>query len=388
MQAIMPRPMEHAKATAAVALQSRLYYLDYLRAAVVGLVMLHHTAITYGGGAGTGWYYLDRTGGAWTGALLTMFVSLNQAWFMGFLFLLSGYLSLPSLMRKGPGQYVLDRLRRFGIPLLVYLFAISPLVTWMASPAAHGPLLRYWASQYLTLRVFDAGPLWFVEALLVMDVLLAVVARWLPAARVARSFPRGWAVGAFIAGLGAATFLVRMAMPVGASFLSLQLAYFPSYVAMFVVGMFAWRRGWLDAIPAWAVRRAGWTVAACLAVLVLVQLPHGGSSAGALHAGTSAKSLLEAIWEQLVLVGMSILALRWGQRRLNRPSPRWQGWSAASYVAYIIQPLVLVPLAILFRSAAWPALVKFGVVGLLTVVVAYAVARGLRLIPPVRAALG
>jgi len=41
-----------------------------------------------------------------------------------------------------------------------------------------------------------------------------------------------------------------------------------------------------------------------------------------------------------MLVGMSIVLLSWGQRRLNRPSRLWQGWAGASYVAYIIQPLV------------------------------------------------
>jgi peptidoglycan/LPS O-acetylase OafA/YrhL len=99
--------------------QPRLYYLDYLRAGIVALVMLHHTAITYGGGAGSGWYYLGRTGSGLTDAALTMFVSFNQAWFMAFLFFLSGFFSPPSLMRKGPGPYVADRLRRFGIPLVV-----------------------------------------------------------------------------------------------------------------------------------------------------------------------------------------------------------------------------------------------------------------------------
>ena len=47
-----------------------------------------------------------------------------------------------------------------------------------------------------------------------------------------------------------------------------------------------------------------------------------------------------------------------------------------------------VPLSILFSGQAWPALVKFGVVGLLTVAAAYVLARALRLIRPLRAALG
>lgn len=99
-------------------------------------------------------------------------------------------------------------------------------------------------------------------------------------------------------------------------------------------------------------------------------------------------TLALAVWEQVMLVGMSIVLLRWGQHRLNKPSRRWEGWAGASYVAYIIQPLVIVALAVLFRGAAWPALGKFAVVGPLSVVVIYAAARALRQIPPVRRVVG
>ena len=43
--------------TARQASPARLHYLDYLRAGVVALVFLHHTAITYG--ASGSWYYAD-----------------------------------------------------------------------------------------------------------------------------------------------------------------------------------------------------------------------------------------------------------------------------------------------------------------------------------------
>ena len=57
-------------------------------------------------------------------------------------------------------------------------------------------------------------------------------------------------------------------------------------------------------------------------------------------------------------------------------------------VAYIIQPLVLVPAAVLLQGAAWPALAKFVVVAALAVVVAYSLARALRLLPVVRRVVG
>lgn len=372
---------------------ARLYYLDHLRAGVVALVMLHHTAITYG--ASGSWYYSDPTHSKYLVALLSWFTAFNQAWFMSFLFFLSGYLSLPSYTRKGAGRYVLDRLRRFGIPLVVYAFGISPVVTWLAQ-GAHPALLMYWRTQYLTLRTTDTGVLWFVWALLLMDCLLVVWARWLTrmdlTERHATPFPGRWRLVALAAGLGIAAFLVRQAIPTGATVLfGLQLGYFPGYVAMFILGLVAWRQRWLDDIPDSAFRFARWAVViATLAfpfILVMGALTTsnpGVAFAGGMHW----QALAYALWEPWVLIGMSIVLLRWGQRRLNQPSPAWQGWAGASYVAYIIQPLVLVPLAILMQEAPLAAIAKFPLVGAATIVIAYTIARGPRVIPPVRTAIG
>ena len=60
----------------------RLAFLDQIRGVLTLLVVLHHTAITYGG-AGD-WYYREAT---WKGGvasmLLTLFCAINQAYFMG-----------------------------------------------------------------------------------------------------------------------------------------------------------------------------------------------------------------------------------------------------------------------------------------------------------------
>jgi len=376
---------------------ARLYYLDYLRAGVVALVMLHHTAITYGGSGS--WYYADASTSKYVQALLTWLTGYDQAWFMAFLFFLSGYLSLPSYTRKGAGPYLVDRLRRFGIPLVVYFFGISAVVTWLtviAGPGPHPSLLAYWQSQYLTFRIMDTGPLWFVWALLLMDVALVLWAgrrsgTELAGRRETATFPSRRRLVVFAIGIGLAAFVVRLVIPVGATVLwGLQLGYFPSYVAMFVLGLWAWHGRWLDAIPDSAFRFARTcAIVGALTFPVLlvlgVALPGGAAAfAGGLHV----QALAYALWEPWVLVGVSICLLHWGRRRLNAPSPRWQGWASASYMAYILQPLALVPIAILFTGVGLPALVKFVVVGALTIVCAYGLARLVRLVPPVRTAIG
>lgn len=368
---------------------ARHYYLDYLRAGVVALVFLHHTAITYG--ASGSWYYYDAAGvSSVIKGLLTVFAAFNQSWFMAFLFFVSGYLALPSYDRKGASRYIGDRLRRFGIPLLVYAFLISPVTVWIAqlANAGHPSLLSVYAQQ----RPFGFGVLWFVEALLIMDLLLVAGASLLhrgdPTTRRARPFPGNAALVAFVVLLGVTSFAVRQGMPLGVTFAGLLIGYFPSYVAMFVFGAVAWREHWLEAIPYRAVALARWLLIAGT-LMVPIWLLGGGSDASTLFAGgLHWQALTLAVWEQDMLVGMSIALIAWGQNRLDRPSRPWQGWSATSYLAYIIQPLIIVPAALALHGLAWPALAKFLAVGSVSVITIYLAARLLRLIPGVRRVVG
>jgi hypothetical protein len=116
--------------------------IDALRAGTTLLVVLHHTAITYG--AIGGWYYKETlTDGSLSSMLLVFFCTLNQAWFMGLFFLLAGYYTPPSLQAKGAWRYLRDRLQRLGIPLIVYGFIIGPATIALAQTALSvGPRRR------------------------------------------------------------------------------------------------------------------------------------------------------------------------------------------------------------------------------------------------------
>ncbi len=81
---------EPASGVTRVAPQRDLY-IDRLRSVMTVLVILHHTAITYG--AVGGWFCneLDPSDSL-SSMLLTLFCATNQAYFMGFFFLLAGLL--------------------------------------------------------------------------------------------------------------------------------------------------------------------------------------------------------------------------------------------------------------------------------------------------------
>src|SRR5271156_6071943 len=110
---------------------SRAHYIDRIRVLLTALVVLHHTAITYG--APGGWYYRELpTTLSLTGIFFIFFVSLNQAYFMGFFFLIAGYFTPASYNRKGPGKFLVDRLIRLGIPLAVFGVLLDPLTNSIA----------------------------------------------------------------------------------------------------------------------------------------------------------------------------------------------------------------------------------------------------------------
>ena len=63
--------------------------------------------------------------------ILGLFVITNQAYIMGFLFLLAGYFTPGSLERKGYARFLSDRFLRLGLPLLFFSLFLGPLtVRW------------------------------------------------------------------------------------------------------------------------------------------------------------------------------------------------------------------------------------------------------------------
>src|SRR5579862_8311242 len=108
--------------------------IDALRAAVTLLVVLHHTALTYG--AIGGWYYREIAPSNSPGSLLLiLFCTANQAWFTGLFFLIAGYYTPPAQRRHGTASFIRERLLRLGIPLLFYLLILHPLTVALALTA-------------------------------------------------------------------------------------------------------------------------------------------------------------------------------------------------------------------------------------------------------------
>ncbi|MEW1660154.1 acyltransferase family protein [Streptomyces sp. NPDC093707] len=378
----------------------RLYYIDNLRIALTALVVLHHTAVTYGNIPA--WYYTEPAKD-WTGLALDAFVVLNQAFFMGFFFMIAGYFTPASYDRKGPRPFLRDRLRRLGIPLLVFLVLIRPVTDFggflhlRTVFAARGDALPYWIYYLVS---WDPGPLWFAEVLLAFALLYVLVRRRAarrhglgaaaggPAAgppTIDRPMPRPLrprAVVLFTIGLALATYGWRVLVPNGVSvpFLGLPTpGYAVQYASFFVLGVLAQRRGWPQSLS----RRTGRLGFAAATVATLAYLPVlvTAKDSRAFDGHGTWQSLAAAAWESAFAVGVVLGLTVLFRERLNR-----QGRSAAflsrhAFAVYVLHAPVLVALGHAFGRLHAPAVAKFAVVAVLALPLCWALAYLVRRLP-------
>jgi len=365
-----------------------LLFVDNIRILLTVLVVLHHLMIIYAGSGSWGLYQEGREDTI-SAVIGTWFCAVDQAYFMGLFLLISAYFVPGSYDRKGPARFLKDRLVRLGIPLLVYSWLIDPLSRYAIASLA-GKALP-WTS-YLPGRqeaVIGAGPLWFVEVLLIFSsvyVLWRLVAHPQQSALATEkaSFPTTGAIALFALGMGIATFLIRLWHPVGWSLglLNLQLPFFVQYIALFVVGLIAYRHNWLLRLP--ETRGKFWLWTAIGLVLFFVPLAIAG---GALESdepfrgGWHWQSMAFACWESFLCLGMCIGLIHLFRRHGDRQRGLARFLSPNAYAAYVIHGPVITATALAMRNVAVHPLLKFGLATLVALPLSFALSSLIRRLP-------
>jgi fucose 4-O-acetylase-like acetyltransferase len=349
---------------------ARQAFIDQLRGFTTLLVVLHHTAITYGGSGG--WYYKEAAPAAGIAPLLlTLMCAIDQAWFMGAFFLWAGYFTPGPFDRKGPVRYFADRAIRLGIPLVVFAFFLDALTNTIADLRDGHDFAAGLRHRLLTFE-YHPGPLWFVQALLVFAAAFALWRRFnAPAPQDDAPLPSHARLLVAAIAVALVAFAVRLAMPVGTEWWHWQLGYFPAYVLLFAVGCAAARHRWLERIE-WRYARL-WAVAALVALPVLPVFVLGYAAIA--HAkvdvagGPNAGALVYALWEPFVAWGI-LLALMWFFRVKVR-ADRFAGLGRRAYAIYCFHPPVVVGVSIALRAWQAPPLLKFVAAGSLSCAALY-----------------
>jgi glucan biosynthesis protein C len=357
---------------------ARENYIDNIRIALTVLVILHHTAITYGGPGG--WYYSEPADGLVSGLLLTVFVSTNQAFFMGFFFMLSSYFIPASYARKGRARFLVDRLKRLGIPIVFYSLVITPVMIYMLVRLKMNRSISWYDVFIGRDEWVNLGVLWFTAALLLFTIVYAVTTP--PVARrdeKPKALPGNRAIFLFALGLGLVSFAVRIVFPIGWTLdpLGFQFAHFPQYIALFIVGIHAYRHQWLSSISHQQGRF--WLMIALLLIVVgfpciylLKVVTH--SELAAFLGGMTVQSFANSLWEQLLGISLIMAWLGIARQRWNHDQGTLaKEFSRSAYAVYIVHPLVLLLVSLLMKDVPLPSLLKFVITGSISVTLSFAV---------------
>jgi surface polysaccharide O-acyltransferase-like enzyme len=374
----------------------RLHFVDNLRILLIILVVLHHLAITYGHTGG--WYYYEGQPDELTTILIALFTTINQAFFMGFFFMISAYFAPGSYDRKGTGPFLKDRLLRLGIPLLFYIVIIEPLLVYVLAVSTRGfegslgqGLARYFEANYLETFSLGTGPLWFVETLLIFALIYALWRRLLtpevpiPPQRDGK-VPGNPAIALFALTLGVVSFIVRLWLPIGWNFdlLNLQLPFFPQYIALFILGLIAYRNNWFLGISEAAGKLWLKITIALILLLPILLILGGAEDPTPFMGGLHWQAFAYAIWEQFLCMGMIITLLVWFRRRFNHQGSLAKTMSASAYTVYIIHAPVIVLVTLALQDISLYPLIKYPVVALIIVPLCFLLGNYIRKLPLAR----
>jgi len=276
------------------------------------------------------------------------------------LFLVSGLLTPASVERKGPGRFARDRLMRLGIPFVLFVGLIWPVLLY----ALYRPLGKvsgsYWAEFIGTVdESLDTGYFWFVGDLLIFSL---GYAGWV---RLRRGRAPGLSSGEvgvrhlliLAAVVAIATFLVRLGFPVASErYVDLNLYQWPAAIASFGLGVVASKSGWPTTVP---VRLQAHSRTVTLLTIIAFGFILGGVGEETWAGGWHWHAVTFAALESTLSVFGPVWMLGVAQRRLNRAF-RWAspGIGRSAYGAFMLQGLVLIGLAVVLRPLPFPGEAK------------------------------
>ncbi len=305
---------------AVVTSRPRELWIDNLRVLVVAGVIVVHTATGYITGIAD-WYYDELTTSTVWSTVLAFPAVAGGLFGLGSLFLLAGWLSPPSLARRGPGGYARSRLVRLGLPLIGFVLVVQPLADYVGSRRTSVP-----TSLADALRSTEISVMWFVAALLAFSLAYAARRR------------------------------VRPTPP---------------------------NRGGSQNLRPAVVRRIGWVAAigSVATVALFAVLDANDEATAVLDEGAGWPTMLFALLDGVVAVSLSLWLVAWIRRRWRSHGPLLGKAARASYATYVFHPLVLTTIMVLLAPVAVAPEVKFVVVSAVGTVVCFTVGYALIRVP-------
>lgn len=162
-------------------MKSRVNYIDNLRTVTVSLLIIYHLAISYNSWGEANYIFFQSVNPI---ASIVVFIS---PWFMPLMFLLAGISASFSIKKRGCSDFIKERFKRLGIPLLFGITVINPILSFIADKSHNGYDGNYFEhySVYFT-RItdltgydggFTLGHFWFIAVLIIISCISCGVIR-------------------------------------------------------------------------------------------------------------------------------------------------------------------------------------------------------------------
>ena len=347
-------------------------------------MVAHHAGQAFGPTGGF-WvvYNTERVG------MLGSFFYVNASFFMGLLFLISGYFSAFSYDKKGAERFLKDRLRRIGIPLLFFALVVNLRVSYSAVEAQL-TFLQYVIRPHIWDWRLMYSHLWFLGHLLVYAFGYAIIRLVFsrdPSKNAGKApVPGHWGILIYVIALGIVSAVVRARFPQDRWVVLLvpwEVAHVPQYLSLYVLGIFAFRHDWFRKLPdrtgmtwLWIGIAAAGSVYATTALRLARFFPSVTSTGG--------KVLFSLIWnimEAFIATGLSVGLLTWFRKRFNRQGRLMAAMSADSYFVYIIHIYLVIGLQTVIIGLNMPAFIKFFLVTVFGVILCFSISHLVKMLP-------
>jgi len=354
-----------------VSTSTRLYFLDHLRAVIILLVILLHASMTYMAYPPQWWYVIEPE----NSLSLTALVLLLDVPNMQILFFIAGFFAYGSLEKYGPGRFVRQKALRLGLPWVVGVVFLAPLVTYLI-PFTRGiasSYLAFWTGEFWS-TYYQQSVYWFLGVLLLLFVVLAAFYKWEPSLQ---NIPRraetpAWTLFAKFWAFTALWFFVSSAVVPADTWLNAVkiIVYQPArlglYAGYFVLGIVADRRGWFRA-GGFRPNLEWWGPVAFLTGITYLGVQLTWVEGGVLLLAIEA-ALFNAFCLSALMAAMALF-----QRFINRPTRAWTSLGRNAYAIYYVHPLVLYPATYAALAVGAPIFLEVAALTVLTALVSWAI---------------
>lgn len=121
-----PMPATPAQSPAHTLPTGRLYYLDWLRVIIIGLVFVGHTMMPF---TGAPWLITSEQ----IAPLSGLVAAVGNQFAMPVMFLIAGASTFFSLRKRSPARFANERLLRLGLPYILFTLLLSPVQAYYSA---------------------------------------------------------------------------------------------------------------------------------------------------------------------------------------------------------------------------------------------------------------